>query len=1794
MANKFDKIYRNIIKIDENKVREIITKAEELDTQEMLQYSLINKIPLALVTNSDGNNLIHLAINNSSKIKNEFNKLNFIKFLIQNNVNPDQPNKENQTPLHLACEKQYATIVEYLIDLHANINYQDNNGFTPLHYLLTGDIKPWEEKEIKEFIVPTPKIKETAEERKALLELKKEIWDNIKNEDFFNLLQHSIQKFLTDEQFNDEIIKLKSELASAKEDFNLINNIYLNYKKKLFEYIEKKWDGFKDSPDIELINYEENSYSIDNKTSIIKNYDLKQNIKKNLSTNVKEINKLINEYNFKINSVNLIESISLLLSDILWDNIVQDAVNAYDDRIFPQDVYIIKNRNIIDDLSNLYNQEKDKNAYDLADNITNLKELSFIGGSRLINIINNNYDQLRPYLYRFNNNNKINKQVVFILLIEYIQTLVDLDNVLPNIFDIINNFDFNTDYNNLFNNLIIPPIPIGQLTTINIIKEIYKNIFIDRLDNIGPIVYCKYVNFVLSNNQNNLVGDIHILFCRLISALNNYETDLENSLFQVLKIDNFWAIITYPIPAGAFVTDLNFINGLCNWMEFLFRDNSGNDNDKILEITRIINGYNFETLIINSKVITNEILKIYNKMSNKFPKLYLLDLIYYIMNPEVLKTIIINNRQTFNDHFNILEQMIDEQIINEQYIPSFSGYIHIILEKKKFDIGQWPGILRYYQAKLRESIELGLLFNGCLPNLMEPIIEPITRNNYFNIKLIKQNSNRSFIFNPLVVGYTIQQPNYFIDSIPLPFNYYFNPNPIRGALNINQIYFRYEANQYRPPYVKSKQYVYENQINNYNIVLQKILKDYKEILNSFLKKKQHISSIYYDLYIKSRIIINKEIKIKNNLINNVVAPNPDEIKLFDFDKFIKILNNINVNIYFYYYFYKKEIPTFSFYNLDTGIIMNQTEDRSDNYLLYDKNSPNNEIDLDQIGGSIPLLESLGSSETYENLDFINEFYIGMSPQALAIHKGEKERRLESFPNDKESLPPALKDNLNDFYQYNKIFLIVNFLKNNIDLNNIKNKYPTLITKNKSDINDYDAFTILDLRIAKLIEEIIKDYAIYATNIAVYNKLQDLREIKKNIKVDKTTIIQNFQITTILYKPENSINIDETMIPNFSDPDINKNCDFIIYPNEYTNTTLLKQKYCIYINPEIIDFLLKIKFIKPLLLDNNNNSCIIPVLSSFNSSIFKKINSYKIQFNDNKYIHNELNNHKNKLFNENFIKIFENFTKSQFEEIKVLILSDESNGNNLLFTLKNSFYICFYIINEYLTDYLWDFNENYKIEDFKNILLLLKYNEDNINKSYLNNFANEHRIFLFQEDSSLTNNDFIKNCEKKIDKLNKHKNQLLIEKESFEQIKLTTKIEKIVEDIKKIDEDIKKIDKDIIKKKKNINIYIEKNIEKIDIIKTYDKILEIGNGVYLSIWNLLFNFDSKINKCMNILKVWLTTLGILDINFKNTKKILTWKQYNDFTQIKTLNKIEIDNCLKQLNIEIPKEVIDKTDKNDDDLDLSDLFKGGGIQIFDLESSFNLSLLQILKEKPNTNVEKYFDHISEVAHTYFNIPKYYGVNKTLNFINNLLIHLTKTNICYGIEIVVRKVIFDYLTHKFVNYTVYNIYIIIDNIIDGTNIYITEASFKLQLYNKLPEKLVKNSVYIFRDLDEKVNFESQTVNELLRDLFGLLDKTTYLNDDIINVLNNNIASYFDLFVSRTINNWYVVCENTFKFIINHDRIIKINNLMGVEISNNHSNIKKNTSDNDINEIINKTNKLFDIVENTNEKLKNILTKK
>lgn len=97
MANRFDKPIIQTTKIDNNKIANLFSMASNMDSFEIKNFSLMQKIPLS-VQDPNGNNLIHMAILDSGN-NCELVRLEFIKFLYSENVNPDSPNKDNITPL---------------------------------------------------------------------------------------------------------------------------------------------------------------------------------------------------------------------------------------------------------------------------------------------------------------------------------------------------------------------------------------------------------------------------------------------------------------------------------------------------------------------------------------------------------------------------------------------------------------------------------------------------------------------------------------------------------------------------------------------------------------------------------------------------------------------------------------------------------------------------------------------------------------------------------------------------------------------------------------------------------------------------------------------------------------------------------------------------------------------------------------------------------------------------------------------------------------------------------------------------------------------------------------------------------------------------------------------------------------------------------------------------------------------------------------------------------------------------------------------------------------------------------------------------------------------------------------------------------------------------------------------------------------------------------------------------------------------------------------------------------------
>lgn len=298
-VNKFDKVYNPPLFIDTTKRLELFNIINTLNTSDLLQYSLINKISLNQCNDND-DNLIHVVIRMDDNKITEMSKLNIIKFLVNNNVYPDKPNKNNNTPLHLACELQYKNIVEYLLKVGVNPNFTDNNGNTAFHYLLTGNIKLVNrDNTIKDFIPKTQNRNIKINFTNNFNEIIASTSDiNIKNissyqqndkkfiifmNDFTNT---SLMKSKYKIDINHEIIKLLLNYKANPYINNLhnispIHNILKNYNYNIFT--ELKNIG---------IDFDFYKYNSDNPKNFIKK-EIENNIEKLFGNTNNQLNKIL-------------------------------------------------------------------------------------------------------------------------------------------------------------------------------------------------------------------------------------------------------------------------------------------------------------------------------------------------------------------------------------------------------------------------------------------------------------------------------------------------------------------------------------------------------------------------------------------------------------------------------------------------------------------------------------------------------------------------------------------------------------------------------------------------------------------------------------------------------------------------------------------------------------------------------------------------------------------------------------------------------------------------------------------------------------------------------------------------------------------------------------------------------------------------------------------------------------------------------------------------------------------------------------------------------------------------------------------------------------------------------------------------------------------------------------------------------------------------------------------------------------------------------------------------------------
>lgn len=327
MATKFDKPYLEKSEFDKFKIGEMFNLASNFDLEGLRRHSLVEKIPFNIL-NENNDNLIHITVRTSGGTIEE-KRLKIIKYLVSKGLNPDLPNNQGVTPLHLACEKQYSEIIVKLLEFGSDPNSKDNYGRTPIHYLVSGLIKEWENKENKPLFYGT-REKQPKNLFKSKVEFKNKIYE---------LIQPKVRDIL---DINIGRINEQLNGMNILKDFKLKDTLSLSDQN---EKLKTKIKEFKDSLEEAFSFNEDNLYSSD-ESKITKN-SVKDIIERRISENKDELKQNISELSEKI-KINIItcqdvkEKIELTYKDKRGTDKIKNKKDYLLNKISPFYPYLFK------------------------------------------------------------------------------------------------------------------------------------------------------------------------------------------------------------------------------------------------------------------------------------------------------------------------------------------------------------------------------------------------------------------------------------------------------------------------------------------------------------------------------------------------------------------------------------------------------------------------------------------------------------------------------------------------------------------------------------------------------------------------------------------------------------------------------------------------------------------------------------------------------------------------------------------------------------------------------------------------------------------------------------------------------------------------------------------------------------------------------------------------------------------------------------------------------------------------------------------------------------------------------------------------------------------------------------------------------------------------------------------------------------------------------------------------------------------------------------------------------------
>jgi len=1762
MANRFDKPHIQTTKIDSNKIVNLFSVASNMDTFEIKNISLRDKIPLS-VQDSNSNNLIHIAILDSGS-NCELVRLEFIKFLYSENVNPDSPNKENITPLLYACERQYTTIVKYLIDIGVDINYADSFNNNAYHYLFGSMIKNYNPIIQKSLF---PRYKEIDTKKiEFIKEIKRQIFENVLKPkvgennviapELTSIIQTIKNSIGTSVDAKNIVIEFQQEYnklindPKTQETFS-VNNLFSTMLNKFISLIQRNWSQFPKSGNIELHTITQNSYpsSDESGLSVIKNSDYKVYIKEECDRIIGNLTANILEENDIINPVDLNEVNNSLLTDFV--------------RKIGADLTIVSLDAANPDIKKEYNDMNrfiHSNCIDNADNIIDYENNTFAGGSRQVEITNE--ITVAQIITLFG---KSKEDIVGALAYSL---LYDYEVALPN------SFSFNFVYNALGNSFILSrnalkdtiikyiySIAISddiikmETALIGILKVnlsyIYLLELIKKRENFNPghylYVFCcayKGINRILDGavDNSNLKIELRQGIVLLCSAVYHNSGDILKSLYNVFKpllieskmvvnnihsiYSNFIKLLLYD---GKIINIPDNINDNLKRIQLLTseyfqrRDINLNDNDKkYLNLNnKDIDG------MIDSEKLGFYIVRYYNDIKNKPLLQNIVDILVLIRlfeinksrNPKLdddhfkdrlrslyLKPIIFADiddiqKKANMEHTKLTDKNIDKYFktlfstrdnqklyeqISQYQIPSRINYfLYGDYEYLTIPVGGNTNDQKLFLLKQIEANHFGLNFIGLIPSLTNIPNIPNPAGGNWNMQLNLFNYNKTN--NTVNTDYT--------HFHPLPRNDYLNRPPTylsyfnllqRFSNNVNELQNRI-LGRLREMFTRLKggnTELYSKAIGYYYPILNAL-----ESQEKFFHKVQDNSN-YGDSNIPNI----------RNIVNVNIVKNYFPTNTFDINKFNTAVNRLNGLLFLYYYLENSrsnkivKIPKFLYHQLgNKPIIM---FDNNDKKIAYPPQSATQrgvtkiESDTTNLDNFTGNYQSYNSGNDYDNIiKNIQNRRFFISRNIIAGN---------FITSKKSKLPPSLESVFNDFLKYT--------------INGLSKKAIDAIIDRSIEIEDVNIDKIPNLGenmlnmqrkllVAKYTEELVIDYLKNNVYIIGYELFRDT--IGSSLPDDENlqTVEQLFGELDFNVLLDKDISLDEIQKINNNEKNIiknyynfsDKNMDIIIetikaqyklYPNNYNSIRINKKFFRVDIKENIVVLLLKNNC--NLFTSNNEGQLsIINLLKHFKFDILKML-SENLEFDtfntDNnlspqKFIYNEYVMNLEKFIShsekDEYIKYavqLSNFIQNQYNDVYNNIIGNEKLGFNIINNLKASFAICNYITQQFLSEKMYDFNNDFKYVDLNNILNLIGKDKIDFKNVYLNKILNT--LNISKNNNDIVINDIMIKLDSNFIKLN---NKLKILEEKKNQM-ITAGVDNI-----NINNDIGKVKRKISNNREyfgNLSGIIDNTV--------------LSNITLADVkFNVIERYENLLNKLADERLVFM----------EGFKKMFTKNKLNNSNE----------NIIQHLlNYEYIIHNNKTTDLKKDDL-----------------------------------ITKFYSHLSGYCEVYFHNEYISHNGETINpikeFVRELLVFLTQNVICVGIETLVRKVLFEYFSlTEYSNMSINNAKV---------NSILDLSKFRENNYNILAEKLVINNTNVFQDEFEENDMVSENVNDLINNMLDTLIKTSplKLNDKVKEQLKA-ITPYFETIVPKTINNWRVVIENQFLYVINHARILKCINIVGL----------------------------------------------